>query len=96
MNTKKARGLVHNSLKLPDSEIFYSEHNGEMVRVFPNVCEMYFKLISVIYKNIQTLFAKICIIEIARNWYDCQGYNDATLTFSALLRHILICFILSD
>ena len=56
-------------MKKPSPELFAGTHDSEMVKTFPNACDMYFKLTGISDENTKALFAKIRSSDTAYTWY---------------------------
>ena len=63
-------GLMPEGIKLLPPECFKGDHNGESVREFIAALEIYFHLVGLKNDNTRALFAKTCLIKLARTWYD--------------------------
>ena len=88
--------MVPDSVKLPALELFTGTHDGEMLRNFLNVYNMYFKLTGISDESNKGLFAKTRLSDTARTWYDSQSYDETTVTFETVNSHMLDYFIPSD
>ena len=60
-----------------------------MVKTFLNACVMYFMLNGISDENTKALFAKTRLLDTANTWYDRQGYNKTTVTFTTMKSHML-------
>ena len=74
---------------MPEPEFLTGTHYGKMFKTFLNAYNTYFKLTGISDKKTKALFAKTCLAETARTWYDSQGYNKTLVTFATMKSHIL-------
>ena len=75
-------GLMPEGIKLSPPECFEGDHDGESVKEFIAALEIYFHLVGLKNDNTRALFAKTCLMMLARTWYDVQGYADVTVAWS--------------
>ena len=83
-------------MKLPVPDSFEGGYDGKTVRMFANSLETYFLLTGISDNNTQALSAKTRLVSLACTWYDSQGCDDRTITWTTLSSYLHFYFIPSD